>query len=255
MIVGWGWSFQQVLDAWCRAEALGFDAAYMGDDSFPHAFMEADYGLSCYDPWAVLPVIAHATSRMRIGTTVTPAGRRHPGLFAKMTSIVDEISQGRLIVGMGAGNAPAQQNSFGEPFRTGPERVKMLSEELAILHSLWTKDRTSFAGDYYQVNEGINFPKPVQAQGPEVLLGFKSTKHMPALVAKYAKRANMFAGDAQTAIGVRDAVVTECEKAGRDPSEVVISRCASIILNDDTSLDRGAFWNSERRSLAFRQIR
>ncbi len=240
MIVGWGWTFPEILNAWCRAESLGFDAAYMGDDSFPHSFVESDYELSCYDPWTVLPAIAQATSKIRIGTTVTPAGRRHPGLFAKMTSIVDEISGGRLIVGMGAGNAPAQQNSFGEPFRSGHERVKMLSEELAILHSLWSEDRTSFVGEYYQVEEGINFPKPVQQPGPEILLGFKSTKYMPALVAKYAKRANMFAGDAKTAVGIRDAVFTECEKVGRDPLDVVISRCASIILHEDGSLDRDA---------------
>ena len=76
-----------------------YDACYMGDDLFPHYFDDdpanAQPEVEVYDPWTVLPLMAELTQRMRIGSLVTPCGRRHPGLFAKMTSIVDIVSQGQ----------------------------------------------------------------------------------------------------------------------------------------------------------------
>ena len=230
MLVGWGWTFDQIIAGWKETEALGFDAGYMGDDLFPHAFDEADFDAACFDPWTVLPAIAVSTSRMRIGTTVTPSGRRHPGLFAKMTSLVDVMSNGRLTVGMGAGNAPAQQKSLGQPFLTPAERVQMLVEELSILRAMWTEDRATFKGRYFQIEDAINVPKPVRKPHPEILLGFKSAKAMAPHVANFADRANVFAGDDLSLEKILTAVRAQCALIDRRFGDIVFSRCASLIF-------------------------
>ena len=114
------WTYEQLRAGWQEIEALGFDACYMGDDLFPHHFDDdpanAEAQVEVYDPWTVMAVMAETTERMRIGSLVSPAGRRHPVLFAKMTSIVDVISNGRLSVGLGSGNAPDQAHALGEPY-------------------------------------------------------------------------------------------------------------------------------------------
>jgi hypothetical protein len=118
LLVGWGWTWEQMRDGAQEIEALGFDAIYIGDDLFPHP----DVDTTVFDPWTVLPALAVSTSHVRLGSLVSPVGRRHPGLFAKITSGTDEISGGRLIVGMGAGNMPEQQASLDQPFAGPDER-------------------------------------------------------------------------------------------------------------------------------------
>lgn len=238
MLVGWGWQLDQFLSAWQEVEQLGFDACYMGDDLFPHTFGDDDRDADCFDPWTVLPAVAVQTSRMRIGTTVSPAGRRHPGLFAKSTSLIDRMSNGRLIVGMGAGNAPAQQRSVGQPFLEPKARVALLREELEILRGMWTQDRTTLKGEVWQVEEAINQPKPISQPYPEVLIGFKAPKLVAPLVAEFAKRANVFAGDDAALAHILDVVRGECTKIGRTFEDIIFSRCASIILTDGPVTDR-----------------
>ena len=136
-MVGWGWSWDEMVRGWQEVEELGYDACYLGDDLFPH-YGDPDQStaqsrVEVYDPWTVLPVMAATTDRMRIGPLVTPCGRRHPALFAKITTMVDIISNGRLTVSMGAGNAPDQTRACGQPFLKPTERVAMLEEEVRIL--------------------------------------------------------------------------------------------------------------------------
>lgn len=227
LLIGWGWSYDELRRGWSEIEALGYDTCYMGDDLFPHPKVD----LSVYDPWTILPAMAATTTRMRIGSLVSPAGRRHPGVFAKTTSITDVISGGRLIVGMGAGNAPEQQRSVGQPYPGPAERTQMLREELAILRSMWTNPRTSFAGSFYDVTDAINEPKPGSL--PEILVALKNKTHLPSVAAEFADRVNALGADDCEVAELIAVITQKCRERKRNASDITFSRPASVVFTDD----------------------
>ena len=164
-----------------------FHASCIDDDIIAH---QANIDVGTFEPWTMLPALAMRTTRLRLGSLVSPAGRRHPGLFAKITSTADLLSDVRIIVGMGASNAPEQQRSLGIDFSYAGERVAMLGEELEILRSLWTRPRTEFSGDHYSISGGVCEPKPVRPRGPQILLAAERPK-MLSLAVRYADRVNV----------------------------------------------------------------
>ena len=236
LMVGWGWTFDELQAGWQEIEALGYDACYLGDDLFPHYYEDdpaaAQEAVAVYDPWTVLPVMAATTKRMRIGSLVTPCGRRHPALFAKITTLVDIISEGRLTVSLGAGNAPDQTKACGLPFLTPRERVAMLEEEVRILDSLWTKSRTSFEGQYYQVRDLVHAPKPSRKPRPELQFGFSSPKFLTRLAAEFADRVNLFSGSDEEVQAAIDALHAHCRDFRRNPDEIVKTRAAIVTFTE-----------------------
>ena len=236
LMVGWGWNYEQLRAGWQEIEELGYDACYMGDDLFPHYFDDdpanAQARVEVYDPWTVLPAMAETTRRMRIGPLVSPCGRRHPALFAKITTLVDIISEGRLTVSMGAGNAPDQTRAVGEPYLSGTERADKLEEEVRILNSLWTEERTSFVGKYYSVSNLVNFPKPVRRSGPELQIAFKSKKYLTRLAAEFADRVNLLGTDDEKVVEAMDALKTHCEDLGRNYDEIKKGRLSAILFTE-----------------------
>ncbi|MEO1936181.1 MAG: LLM class flavin-dependent oxidoreductase [Myxococcales bacterium] len=189
-LMGWGWTYDELKKACTEFDDLGFDGCYIGDDLFPHYWEEdpasAVPEIEVYDPWTLLPIIAELTTLIRIGTMVTPGGRRHPALFAKMTTLVDIIAGGRRTAGLSASNAPDQRSAVGDLKLNLTERVARLGEEVRILDSLWRNERTTFKGTYYSVESLISYPKPVSQPRPELLFGFKSKKYMTRLAAEFA---------------------------------------------------------------------
>ena len=236
LMVGWGWSYDQLKAGWQQIEELGYDACYMGDDLFPHYFDDdpanAQTQVEVYDPWTVMPAMAETTKRMRIGSLVSPCGRRHPALFAKITTLVDIISKGRLTVSMGAGNAPDQTLAVGEPYLGGTERAAKLEEEVRILNSLWTEERTTFEGRYYTVRNLVNFPKPVRRSGPELQLAFKSKKFLTRLAAEFADRVNLLGTDDEQVLGAMNALKGHCEDLERNYDEIIKGRLSAILFTE-----------------------
>ncbi|MCY3618627.1 MAG: LLM class flavin-dependent oxidoreductase [Acidimicrobiaceae bacterium] len=229
LLVGWGWTVAEYLDAAAEIESLGFHACYIGDDIFAH---QANIDVGTFEPWTMLPAMAMRTRHLRLGSLVSPVGRRHPGLFAKITSTADLLSGGRMIVGMGAGNAPEQQRSLGVEFPSARERVAMLGEELEILRSLWTQTRTDFEGDHYSISGGVCEPKPPRPGGAEILLAAEKPK-MVALAARFADRVNVLArGNSRTAEIART-TRRAADALGRRGDDLVISRMCTVLLTDD----------------------
>lgn len=246
LLVGWGWTVADYLDAAAEIESLGFHACYIGDDIFAH---QANIDVGTFEPWTMLPAMAMRTTSLRLGSLVSPAGRRHPGLFAKITSTADLLSGGRIIVGMGAGNAPEQQRSLGIEVLSAGKRVAMLGEELEILRSLWTQTRTDYSGDYYSVSGGVCEPKPARTGGPEVLLAAEKPK-MLSLAARHADRVNVLSRDNDRTAEIARSVRRAADDAGRRGDSLVISRMCTILLTDDpvgTDAERSAA--IERRAL------
>jgi probable F420-dependent oxidoreductase len=151
-----------------RAEQLGYDSVWVSDHVVvPHANV-VNFGETVYDPLVTLGVVAGATSRVRLGTTVLIVPYRNAVVTAKMVSSLDALSGGRVVLGIGAGWVAAESAMLGVPFA---ERGPMTDEHLRAMQELWTARAPSFAGRYTQFS-GLTFePKPVQKPHPPIWVG------------------------------------------------------------------------------------
>ena len=150
------------------AERLGFDGLFRSDHYFS---AQGVAGRGSTDAWTLLGALAARTERIRLGTLVSPVTFRPPAVLAKSAATVDEISAGRVEIGMGAGWWTEEHTQFGFPFPPTRERFAMLEEQLQIVHGLFTDDRFSFRGAHYTLDGADFLPKPVQRPRPPILLG------------------------------------------------------------------------------------
>ncbi|MFY9915478.1 MAG: LLM class F420-dependent oxidoreductase [Nocardioidaceae bacterium] len=223
------------------AEDLGYDAFFRSD----HFYGMGTDGLpGPTDSWATLAALARETSRVRLGTLLTSVTFRLPGPLAIMVAQVDQMSDGRVDFGIGAGWFEREHAAYGIPFPPVRERFDRLEESLAVLTGLWgTPAGTAFSydGSYYQLTESPALPKPVQSGGPPIILGGKGKKRTPELAARYADEFNMPFCDVETTrvqfARVRDA----CVAAGRDPDSLVWSNALTLCCGvDDAEVARRA---------------
>jgi alkanesulfonate monooxygenase SsuD/methylene tetrahydromethanopterin reductase-like flavin-dependent oxidoreductase (luciferase family) len=233
-----GLSYADQLALARRAEAAGFEAFFRSDHyaSFPGAA-----GRPTTDAWAVLAGLARETQRIVLGALVSPVTFRHPGAFAKLVTTVDEMSGGRIEVGVGAGWNAADHRPLGLAFPPIEARADLLEDELAILHGLWTgPDGWSHHG--HQVSlEGARFqPKPVDRPGrprgpeggarPRIIVGSPGSPRAMRLAARYADELNFSSiGPEALADKVRrlDAI---CRGLGREPGTLTRSVMVSALV-------------------------
>jgi F420-dependent oxidoreductase-like protein len=173
------------------------------------------------DAWLTLAALARETSRIRLGTLVTSATFRLPGPLAVMVAQVDQMSGGRVDLGIGAGWYEREHTSYGIPFPGVGERFDRLAEQLEIITGLWRTppgETYSFTGDHYRLVDAPALPKPVQVPGPPVIVGGRGPKRTPDLAARYADEFNMpFKTVAETAAAY-ERVRQACDRAGRAES-------------------------------------
>lgn len=220
------------------AERAGFDAYIRSD----HYLTGSGDGLpGPTDAWTTLAGLARETSRIRLGTLVTPVTFRHPGVLAIQVAQVDAMSGGRVELGLGAGWFAREHEAYGIPFP--PRRFDLLEEQLEIVTGLWSTppgETFSFDGAHYTLVESPALPKPVQSPVP-VIVGGGGPRRTPELAARFASEFNVgFPTDEEirTRIaGVRDA----CERIGRDPDTLTISVAMSTFAApDEATLARRA---------------
>jgi F420-dependent oxidoreductase-like protein len=223
-----GLSYADLLRTVRHAEAEGFEAFFRSDHygSFPGA---ADHPTT--DAWTTLAGVARETSRIRLGTLVSPVTFRHPGALAKQVVTLDEMSGGRVEVGVGSGWNEGEHASYGIPFPPQGERFEMLEEELQILHGLWREpDGWSFEGRHWHVQDALSRPRPVQQPHPPIILGAGGKPRSIRLAARWADEYNL-SGPEPDAIGaIHDALRDACEAEGRAPGSVVLSAMAGIVV-------------------------
>ncbi len=209
-------------------EDLGFDAFFRSD----HFYGMGTEGLpGPTDSWATLAALARETSRVRLGTLLTSVTFRLPGPLAITVAQVDQMSDGRVEFGIGAGWFEREHAAYGIPFPPVGERFDRLDEALAVLTGLWRTpagETFSYDGTYYQLAESPALPKPARAGGPPIILGGKGKKRTPELAARYADEFNMPFSDVETTklqfARVRDA----CLVARRDPDAMVWSNALTL---------------------------
>ena len=161
----------EYIDLARRAESAGYDSIWVGD----HLVYDLPDGSTRgpYEAWATLAAIAAATERVEIGPLVASTGFHAPAMLAKQAATVDAISQGRLILGLGAGWNRREFNAFGFPY---DRRVSRFGEALGIIAPLLREGRTTFHGQYYDVDDCVLDPRPVRAGGPPIMLGSNSPR-------------------------------------------------------------------------------
>src|SRR5438552_8619739 len=209
-----------------RAEALGFDSLWMPDHLlFPLAHRETVHGV--WECWTLLAALAAATERVELGPLVSCTGFRNPALLTKMADTVDEISGGRLILGLGAGDYEYEHGAFGFPY---DHRVGRFEEALTIIQALLREGRADFAGTYYQVRDCELRPRGPRPAGPPIMVGALAHRpRMLGLVARYADLWNVWYKPAEELIPLREAVDAACREAGRDPA--TLPRTATVRVN------------------------
>ncbi|MGH7965786.1 MAG: LLM class F420-dependent oxidoreductase [Candidatus Binatia bacterium] len=209
-------SWQELLSLWRELDTLGFDSAWVFDHFIP---IFSDPTGPCLEGWTALSALAMATQKMRVGVMVTGNTYRHPAVLAKMATTVDIISNGRLILGMGAGWFEREHNAYGITFPRVGERLARLNEAIPIIKMLWTEERVNFNGRYYQITDAPFQPKPVQKPHPPILVGATGEKVALKIVARHAEIWNTFGTPDECRHKL--AVLTEhCHRVGRDPASI-----------------------------------
>ena len=221
-----------------RAEAAGFETLFRSDhyESFP-----GDSGAHSTDAWTAVAGLARDTTRIGLGVLVSPVTFRAPGNLAKVVLTADELSGGRIEVGLGAGWHADEHRRHGFAFPAIGERAEMLEETLEILHGLWEgPDGWAFSGKHFAVEDALFRPKPGSLPGrdggrPNILVGGQGTPRSYRIAARYADEFNLSSTSPEGAAAKFSELDAALAAAGRDPSTLVHSVMAGVIVGRDTA--------------------
>ena len=215
-----GLSYARMLELAQAAEAAGFESFVRSDHWLS---LEGGWTRPATDAWATLAGLARETTRIRLGTMVSPVTFRHPVALAKVVATVDEMSGGRAELGLGAGWYGPEHERFGLPNPPRAERFEWLEEQLQVVLGLWTEPAFSFSGRHYRLHDAICEPKPIQRPHPPIVVGGYGKPRIVRLAAAYADELNL---DSPAPAACREAFARlddACRAAGRDPNAVARS--------------------------------
>jgi F420-dependent oxidoreductase-like protein len=236
-----GADYATLLSVARAAEELGFDAFFRSD----HYLTMAGSGLpGPTDAWVTLAGLAVQTSRIRLGTLMTPVTFRLPGPLAIAVAQVDQMSGGRAELGLGTGWFDAEHTAYGIPFPPLAERFARLEEQLKIVTGLWETaegEEFSFSGTHYALSGSPALPKPAQRPRPPVLIGGAGQRQTPRLAASFADEYNIPFASVADSTAAFDRVRQACQEAGRDPGSLVYSAAQTVCCGrDEAELARRA---------------
>ena len=231
---GLHYSFDDMRRLFQAADRLGFDLGVICDNS-TNGLRGYPYE-SNWDAWTMLPALAVATTRMRLGPMVSPARRRHPAMLAKMSSCFDVMSEGRLVLGMGASDYPQFWLPWGMGFPAAKERIAYLAEEIQVVKRMWTQERANFDGKYYRLMDAVNMPKPVQDPRPPIWIGVTEGRRlMPEVVAKHGDGVALVLKDDDEVTERLGDIADACKRVGRDFDEITKVLLVYVTITDDPS--------------------
>jgi probable F420-dependent oxidoreductase len=210
-----------------QAEADGFDSIWLADHLLYRKPGEPTRGI--WECWTMLAALAEATQRVEIGTLVLCNSFRNPAILAKMATTADEVSGGRLILGVGAGWNEPEYEAFGIAF---DHRVDRFEEALQILKPLLQEGHVDFAGQYYQARNCDDVPRGPRHAGPPLLVGSEGPR-MLKLTAQYADLWNTgYMGQPETMIPRLAKIEAACRAIGRDPATLGITALIGLWFPD-----------------------
>jgi len=220
--------FDKLVEIAATAEASGFSSVSVMDHLHqitgvgpPENFM--------LEGSTILGGIAARTEKLTLGLLVGSVTYRNPVLAAKTTTTVDIISGGRAWHGLGAGWFEAEHVAYGFEFPPLKERFELLDEALQISRSMFTSERTTFAGKHFRADGAYNNPRPIRGDIP-ILIGGSGERKTLRLVAQYGDGCNLFAADPERAEHLLGVLERHCDDVGRDPSEITKTAMAQIVI-------------------------
>jgi F420-dependent oxidoreductase-like protein len=214
-----------------QAERSGFDSFWVMDH-FHQIQGVGDLQEPMLEGWTTIAVVAGFTSKIKLGTLVTGNVYRHPSILAKIGATLDVLSKGRLFMGIGAAWNQEESAAYGVPFPSTKERFERLEEAVQIIRSMWTQDRTTFNGKFYQIQGAYCNPKPIQQPHPPIMIGGSGERETLRLVAKYADACNIF-GSPETVRRKLDILRTHCKSVGRDYDSILKTKLSHVIIDKD----------------------
>ncbi len=207
-------------------DELGFDSVWFND----HLYGVPMPQLPIFEAWTALTAVGALTSKVELGTLVTPVGFRNPALLAKMAATLDVVTNGRVIVGLGTGWFQSEFEGYGMPFPPLRDRLEQLDETATILKLLWSEAQPSFAGKHYRLDATHCEPKP--ARRPPILVGGGGEKVLLRLAARHADVWNNLAVH-QNDLGRKVAKLHEhCATVGRDPAAIRVSQQCLVVIGE-----------------------
>ncbi len=222
-------TWSQTREAAVDLDRLGFDSLWLND----HIYGVPLPQIPILEAWTTLSAVAAVTQRAQLGTLVTPVGFRNPALLGKMAATLDHISDGRVIVGLGAGWFKDEFTGYGFDFPSTRERLEQLDETAQILKLLWTAEQPSFAGKHYRLDKTFCEPRP--AKKPPLMIGGSGEKVLLRLVAQHADIWNNLAVT-QAELGAKVAKLREhCTAVGRDAGEITVSQQCLVVIGADAA--------------------
>ena len=228
-----GATYEQLLAVAQATEQNGFDAFFRSDH---YLTMGGDGLPGPTDAWVTLAALARETSRIRLGTLVSSATFRWPGVLAITVAQVDAMSGGRVELGLGAGWYEEEHSAYGIAFPALGERFERLEEQLAIVSGLWATpegEKFSFAGTHYRLADSPALPKPLQRPHPTLILGGAGVKRTPRLAATYADEFNVPFHSVTDTEAQFDRVRAACAQVDRDPGTIELSAAQVVCCGAD----------------------
>lgn len=230
-----GATYEQQLAVARLAEELGFDGFFRSDH---YLTMGGDGLPGPTDAWVTLAGLARETARIRLGTLVTSATFRLPGVLAISAAEVDAMSGGRVELGLGAGWYQQEHDAYGIPFPPVRERFDRLEEQLEIVTGMWRTPvggAYTFEGRHYVVRDSPALPKPAQAPHPPIIVGGAGRSRTPKLAARFADEFNVPFHPLDAGAAQFQRVRAACEDIGRDPTSVVLSTALCVAVGADAA--------------------
>jgi F420-dependent oxidoreductase-like protein len=233
-----GYSYEELLGVARETEKKGIESFWVSDHFFGgEGFPDRD----CLEAWTLLAALARDTKTVRLGCLVTAAQYRNPALLAKTVAGVDQMSDGRIEFGIGAGWKENEYKAYGYEYADAGRRVTQMNEAIQICTLLWTKERATFAGTEYRITDAMCAPKPKQRPHPPIWIGGRGPRVMRS-AARYADGFDISrrSGDATpmdpAAIQAVNAELDEVCRAVKRERPLLRSHWSSVTLTDDASI-------------------
>ncbi|HWP43907.1 MAG TPA: TIGR03560 family F420-dependent LLM class oxidoreductase, partial [Blastocatellia bacterium] len=221
-------TWQELRETWKLIDELAYDTAWTFDHFFP---ILSDPSGPCLEGWMLLAALAAEAPRVELGVLVTGNTYRHPAVLAKMGATLDHTSDGRLIMGLGAGWFEMEHEAYGIPFYTVAERIRRSDEAAEIIKRLWTEPQVTFEGRYYKLKDAYCEPKPVRKPRPPLLIGGAGEKLMLRVVARHADQWNTFGSPALFRHKL-EVLGEHCAAVGRSLDEIEVSWAGTMLVTD-----------------------
>jgi len=210
-------------------EQLGFQSLWVNDHLYgvpmPHVpIMEA---------WTTLAAVGAITERAQLGSLVSPVGFRNPALLAKMAATLDNITNGRVIVGLGSGWFEMEFSGYGFAFPSLGTRLAQLDEAATIMKQLWAESQPTFRGTHFRVESVFCEPKPVRKPHPPILIGGGGEKVLLRIVAQHADIWNNLAVNQQDLARKIDTLRGHCAAVDRDPATLTVSQQCMVVIGEN----------------------